>query len=151
MTVQYECSKENTNNSKKKYRDLNLQERGFLAKENVGRPKKIGEYDAEVQRYLRKLRSHGGKVNRGIAIAVATGILKKKTPLLLQVNASTPKQLLTNDWAHSLLRRMKFVKRKGTKAAKKVPENFVELGDQFKARIHSVDSIPDPPWDDCYI
>ena len=91
-----------------------------------------------MQRYLRKLRSHGGKVNRGIAIAVATGILKKKTPLLLQVNASTPKQVLTNDWARSLLRRMKFVKRKGTKAAKKVPENFVELGDQFKARIHSV-------------
>ena len=77
----------------KKNRDLNLQERGFLAKENVGRPKKIGEYDAEVQ---------------------------------------------TNDWARSLLRHMKFVKREGTKAAKKVPENFVELGDQFKARIHSV-------------
>ena len=36
------------------------------------------------------------------------------------------------------MRRMNFVKRKGTKAAKKVPENFVELGDQFKARIHSV-------------
>ena len=52
--------------------------KAVIPKLHVGRPKKIGSYDLEVQEYLRKLRCHGGKVNRSIAIAVARGILKKK-------------------------------------------------------------------------
>ena len=110
--------------------------KAVIPKLHVGRPKKIGSYDLQVQDYLKKLRCHGGKVNRAIAIAVARGILKKKKPTLLE--AVTPKPLLSNAWAKSLLKRMNFVKRKGTKSAKKVPENFAELGEQFKARIHSV-------------
>ena len=80
--------------------------KAVIPKLHVGRPKKIGSYDLEVQDYLKKLRFYGGKVNRSIA-----------------------KPLLSNAWAKSLVKRMNFVKRKGTKSAKKVPENFAELGE----------------------
>ena len=38
-------------------------------------------------------------------------------------------------WAESILRRVNFVKRKGTKAAKKLPENFGEIKAAFLERI----------------
>jgi len=106
--------------------------KAVIPKLHVGRPKKIGSYDLQVQDYLKKLLCHGGKMNRSIAIAVARGILKKKKTTLLE--AVTPKPLLSNACAKSLLKRMNFVKRKGTKSAKKVPENFAELGEQFNPR-----------------
>jgi hypothetical protein len=108
--------------------------RVMMKKQNRGRPLSLGHWDLQVQMYLRKLRTCGGKVNRHIVLAAARGILSRNQPSLLQVNNG--KHLLTNSWAKSLLRRMKFVKRKGTKAAKKVPANFEDIRAAFLNRVH---------------
>ena len=43
--------------------------------------------------------------------------------------------VLGRPWAESVLRRLDFVRRKATKAAKKVPDNFAEIRQRFAARV----------------
>jgi hypothetical protein len=83
-------------------------------------------------------------VNRHIVLAAARGILLRNQPSLLQIGEG--KHLLTNSWASSLLKRMKYVKRKGTKTAKKVPTNLPEISNLFWSRISStVEKYKIPP------
>ena len=89
-----------------------------------GRPTKLGEIDNLVQIYIRKLRDAGGIVNKNIVIASAIGIVKAKNPSLLVENGGTLQ--LSRPWAESLLRRMNFVRRKGTKQARNLPEVYTE-------------------------
>ncbi|ELU09881.1 hypothetical protein CAPTEDRAFT_207667 [Capitella teleta] len=75
----------------------------------------------------------GSPVNRSITMATARGILKvskAKTDL-------TPGSLRI-PWAVSLLRRMGYVQRKGTKAAKKVLTNLDKIRAEFHERIKIV-------------
>ena len=51
---------------------------------------------------------------------------------------ATGKPTVTKAWVRSIYKRLRFKKRKGTKAAKKVPENAVELGDVFFNRIYDI-------------
>ena len=76
-----------------------------------------GVLDVKVQQYLRRVREGGGIVSARIAMAAARGIL-------LAYNRSRLVEFggdmeLNRQWVYSLLKRMKFVKRKATTAKSK--------------------------------
>ena len=72
--------------------------------------------------YIRALRSAGGCVSTSSVVAAARGIVAHKKPSLLRENGGHVN--ITKDWADSFQRRHHFVKRKATKAARKLPEDF---------------------------
>jgi hypothetical protein len=83
-----------------------------------GRKLLLGEdLDTKVQIYLRKVREGGGAVSARIALAAARGILLKCNPSLLVQNGGPVD--LNKFWAHSLMKRMKFVQRKATTSKSK--------------------------------
>ena len=123
---------------------LEAVERASLKRKKMGRPLKLGKYDADVMNYVRAVRKAGGKVNRTVVIGAALGILRLKAPELLQPG----RKVVTRGWANSLLKRMKFVKRKGTKAAKKVPADAHEEQRKFLNRILDETSSSLVPADD---
>ena len=92
-----------------------------------GRPALLGqELDTHVQMYLKKVREGGGAVSARIAMAAARGILLKCDRTKL-AEFGGPVQL-NRHWAHSLLKRMKFVQRKATTAkSKQTAANFTDL------------------------
>ena len=70
-------------------------------------------------------------MNRPIVQGAALGILRRKAPhMLLQRN------VVSRGWCNSILQRIKFVKRKGTKAAKKVPADAPEQIRRYHNRIY---------------
>lgn len=108
-----------------------------LPKMKTGRPTVLpSEVDAAVQRHLRKIRLAGGVVNKTITMATGRGIVASKWPSLLRENGGHAD--LGRGWAGSILERMQFVKRKGTKAGRKVPANLDQLRDDFHQRIQRV-------------
>ena len=78
-----------------------------------GRPLILGStLDSKVQAYLTHIRDAGGAVNAAIVLAAAKAIiLKSDKSILVEYGGHI---VLTKDWAKSLLRRMGFVKRRGT-------------------------------------
>ena len=101
-----------------------------LPKRKTGRPLMMGEdLDRQVQAYLRDLGKVGGGVNKELAIASARGIIRKKDSRLLAENGAPV--ALTKDWAHYLLVRMGYVKRKANSKVKVVAENFEEHSQFF--------------------
>lgn len=111
---------------------------------NRGRPVKLGMLDDKVKTYLYKLRAAGGVVNRTVVLAAARGIIQKYDVTLLAENGGPYK--LERKWAESLMNRMNFVRRKATKAARKVPADLEKIRDEFLTRIKTVtseNSIPD--------
>jgi hypothetical protein len=111
------------------------QNRIKMKKQGRGRTTHLGQWDNVVQEYIRKLRRTGAQVNRHIVLGAARGILLQNQPSLLQNNGG--QHILTNSWAKSILRRMRFVKRKGKKAAKKLPPNFPTIKSAFLNRVHA--------------
>lgn len=105
-----------------------------LPKEPRGRrtllPKEV---DAAVQRHLHKIRAAGGVVNRQIVIATGRGIMAAQPS-----SVTLPDVQLDRTWAASLMERMNFVKRKGTKAGRKTPHNIEDLKIEYHNRIASV-------------
>ena len=67
-------------------------------------------------------------------MATAMGVAKVLKPSLLAVNGGFL-DAESKAFGKSILHRMQFVKRKGTKACKKVPDNVEELRDQFTSSI----------------
>jgi len=110
---------------------LEAVERASLKKKKRGKPVKFGKYDEQIIIYLRAIRKAGGKVNRTVVQGAAFGILRQKAPHLLH-----GENVITRAWCNSILRRIKFVKRKGTKAAKKVPEDAAEQHRRYLNRVH---------------
>ena len=109
-----------------------------------GRPLKLGKLDNKVQMYVKKLRAAGGIVNKTVVISAATGIVEALDPSLLQQHGGHIN--LGNSWAESILRRMGYVHRKGTKAARKLPPDFTEIKSDFLKRIKDTvteNNIPD--------
>ena len=96
-----------------------------------GKPVMLGEncLGKDVVDYIKKLRLSCGIVNRSITIAAARGIISVKNRQVLAEYGGPIER--TNCWAQSFLRRLNFVQRKGTKAARKLPENFSELKKHF--------------------
>lgn len=101
-----------------------------------GRPLLLGhELDQQVIDHIKAMRECGGIVNRSILLATATGIVSHHDRSLLAEHGGPIE--LGRGWANSMMARMGFVKRKGTKAAKHLPDNFQELKDDFLERITS--------------
>ena len=110
---------------------LSRVQRAALKKKKRGKPLKFGKHDAEIVQYLRAIRKAGGKVNRTIVQGAALGILRRRAPHMLY-----QRNVVSRGWCNSILRRIKFVKRKGTKAAKKVPVDAPEQIHKYLNRIH---------------
>ena len=98
-----------------------------------GRPVKLGDLDQKLQAYISKLRAAGTPVNRSIVIAAARGMVMYHNPSLLPERGG--KLELGRKWAESLMSRMGLVRRKATKAARKIPQDFDNLKAQFLGRI----------------
>ena len=94
-----------------------------------GRPLMLGALDQKVQEYIKALRNNGGIVNKTIVICAAIGIVEHHDINLLKENGGPIE--ISKSFAESLLRRMHYVKKKGTKAARKLPENFEDLKAEF--------------------
>lgn len=93
-----------------------------------GRKLLIGDLDKEVMSYIYNLREVGAVVNAKIAIAAAKGIVKARKKDLLDENGGHV--TLGRGWAKSLFKRMNFVRRKKTTAAK--PKMIGEVKDQLQ-------------------
>jgi hypothetical protein len=102
-----------------------------------GRPVLLGsKIDTEIQQHIIEMRKEGAVVSHSVVNAVIRVYLKKHD--LVRYTIEGEKLLANRSLAQSLLRRMGFVKRKGTKAAKKLPTNFDELKLTFYGKIQSV-------------
>ena len=84
----------------------------------LGCPLLVGsELDADIAEYVRALLA-GGIVNRSIVQAAAKGIITHKNAVLLE-EYGRPIEIGIK-WTESFLRRRGYVKRKATKAARKL-------------------------------
>ena len=117
-----------------------------MPKRQRGRPLLLDtDVDERVQSLLRRLRDEGGVVNVPIALGIAMGVAMKMSPSALQKHGGW----LGADskaFGKSLLKRMNFGKHKGTKTAKKVPDNVEELRLAFATSIRLAmdeQNIPD--------
>ena len=105
-----------------------------LARHFRGRPVLLGkETDLKVQRFIRALRESGGPVSTPLVMAATKGLLKNETPPILSDFGGPV--VLEKTWARSLLQRMHFTKRKGTKAARKLPADLEVVREKFQRRI----------------
>ena len=105
-----------------------------------GRPLLLGKgLDKMVKAYITSLRTSGSVVNTAITLACAEGIVRSEDPCSLQVNGGHIS--LTKHWAKNFLRRIGYVKRKGTTKAKVSVENFTALKDQFLLDVKSIACI----------
>ena len=113
-----------------------------LPQGKIGRPLLLGEtLDQQVQAYLHMLRDSGGVINTSIAIAAATGIIRKKDSNLFTANGGHI--VLTNHWSQYLLQRMEYVKRKLTAKAKVSVEDLAVYKKQFLLDIKVVVNLED--------
>ena len=95
--------------------DVEVQE---LPSKKRGRSLLLGDVlDSKVQAYLKKIRETGGVVSARIVMAAAKGLLMVYDRQKLAEYGGPI--LLNRHWAYSLLRRMKFVKRKATTSKSK--------------------------------
>lgn len=104
----------------------------------------LGEFDADVIDYVKSLRNSGAIVNRQIVMAGARGIIKNKASHLLVENGGHVN--IERSWAESFLRRVGYVRRKGTKAARKLPFDFEEQKITFLSDVRDIiseHSIPE--------
>ena len=76
-----------------------------------GRPQLLGEYDAQVQQFVKVLHKGGTSVTPQVVIAAAEGIISAKDKNLLATNGGSIQ--LSRTWAVSLMKRVGLRKRKG--------------------------------------
>ena len=87
---------------------------------SVGRPLLLGKaLDSKVAEYIKALRIAGGIVNRSILVAAAKGIVMHESPAQLKEHGASIN--IGINCAESFFKRHGYVKRKSTKAAKKLP------------------------------
>ena len=118
-----------------------------------GRTLLLGDdLDAKVQAYLKNVRKGGRVVSARIAMAAARGILLSCDKYML-AEFGGPVQL-NRHWAYSLLKRMKFVKRKASTAKSKYTGSDFEAAKKgFLAEVVNtvtMEEIPPQPimnWD----
>ena len=109
---------------------------GVIQKKKMGRPLLFGAYDQVIVDYTRRLRRHGARVNSKIVMGTARGIVMRRAPQLLHEKGGAKK--ITRDWARSLLVRINFSKRKGTRKAKKNLGNEEAVAAQFHNMVHNI-------------
>ena len=101
-----------------------------LQRKKRGRPPKMEEFIREkLKLYLLSLRASGGVVNGKIAVATARALYLYYCPFHLRENGGPV--VIDRSFSKSIFRYLGMVKRKGTKAAKKVPEDFPRIQAEF--------------------
>jgi hypothetical protein len=111
-----------------------------FVKNRRGRKLLLGELDDQILSYVKKLRLAGGVVNRTLLIAIARGFIQNSD------TCKVPPERIGLQWAKSFLNRHHYVKRKGTKAARKIPEDFPLIKQAFTDKVHKLieeNNIPD--------
>ena len=110
-----------------------------------GRPVLLGKaLDSKVQAYLSKLRENGASVSARIVIAAARGIVMTYDRSILEEFGGHV--CLNKHWAHSILSRMNFVKRRATTAkSKESVTNFDELKRSFLDEVRTTVSMENIP------
>ena len=108
-----------------------------LPKGAQGRPTMLpSRIDGQVLRSVQALRENGAVVNWRITLAAAVGIVRTIQPSLLAEHRGS--LTLSDSWAESFPRRENYIKRKATKAAKKLPEDFEIVRKEFHDRFAQV-------------
>ena len=103
---------------------------------SLGRLLLLGkELDGKIAEYIHALRLAGGIVNRSIVHAVAKGIVAHTNPSQLQEHGGHLQ--IGVKLAESFLTCRGYVKRKATKAARKLPPIFEDIKAAFLQRICS--------------
>ena len=97
-----------------------------LPERKRGRSKLISnDIDEQVQLYVRNVREGGGSISARVVMGAAQGILK-------YYGKEDLAELINRQWAYSLLKRMKFVRRKATTSKSKYTfADFAELKKSF--------------------
>ena len=102
-----------------------------LPKSPRGKPLMLGDLDELVQSYISNARLNGAAVCSRMVMAAAEGIVTIS---------------ITKTWAQSLLKRMGYVQRKGTKDVKHLPKDFDQLKENWLQKIDETTkqhSVPD--------
>ena len=97
----------------------------------MGRPLALGDFDQEVQKYMKALRAAGTAISSPLVVAAAQGIIEAKDRTLLVENGGSIH--LTRSWANSLMKRMGFVRRAATTQAKQqvTGEAYQRIKEQY--------------------
>jgi hypothetical protein len=107
-----------------------------LPKKKRGRPLLLGdELDKEVQTFVKKQRERSVAITSNVVIAIGKGMVLKQDRDMLAENGGHIN--LTKHWAYSLLKRMRYVKRRGTTKPRCIPEKFEEIKTQFLQDIYT--------------
>ena len=102
------------------------------------------DLDDKVQAYVKHVRDGGSTVSSKIVIAAAKGILRSCNHSLLSENGGP--MVLTCSWVQSVLKRMKFIQRKGTTTKSKIlGDQFRQLRADFLEEVHSIVTLADVP------
>lgn len=104
----------------------------------------LGKYDELVQNHIRKLRLNGGIVNTWIVMSISRAVLMFHQKSLLSEFGGPI--TIEKSLAESILRRMEYAKRKGTKSVKVFPSDFENVIADFLQQIKTVvkkHSIPE--------
>lgn len=116
-----------------------------LERKKAGRPTLLPEdVDQKITKYLLLYRAGGGIINTNVLLAMAKAIADQYCPTALVENGGNAK--LTKSWAQSIFRRLGFVLRKSTKEARKIPQDFVQLKEEYIKFINDLrhqHAIPD--------
>ena len=110
-----------------------------------GRPVLLGsEHDSKVQQYLKKLRESGASVSARIVVAAARGIIMSYDKDMLEEFGGHVR--LNRHWAHSMMSRISFVKRRGSTAKSKHSiTDFAELKHSFLNDVVTTVTMEDTP------
>jgi hypothetical protein len=103
----------------------------------------LGSLDVDVQNWVRQVRLQGGVINARVVMAGAEAIVTKHAKHKLECYGGHI--TITKHYARSLLRRMGFVKRKGTKNVKQLPSDFEEIKASFVEKVSNVVKQHDIP------
>ena len=105
-----------------------------LPKGTRGRPLHLGrEWDDKAKSFINAVQKSGGSVSTKLVLAGTKGLLQGAKPPILAEHGGT--LTLDKTWARSLLDRMGYTKRKGTKGVKNRPDDMDEITGRFHRRI----------------
>ena len=101
-----------------------------------GKPCIPGTLNGKVQLYVKAARENGAAVGTRVEMAAADCIITKFTRLKLASNGGHIN--ITETQARSLLRRMIYTQRKGTKGIKHLPDDFEEKKKNYLQKIDNI-------------
>jgi len=109
-----------------------------------GAPLMFGDLDSEIQTWVRRTRIAGGVMNVRTLKAGAEAVITRHARHRLKKYGGHVE--ITDDVCRSILRRMGFVKRCGTKGVKQLPQDFDDIKAAFVEKVNNVftkNAIPD--------